>query len=267
MKITNQKLAKVHGITIEKVACNPKNYTNYSSRDVDYVVVHYTGNVADTAKNNANYFKNNGNAAVSAHYFVDDTHIVQSVDLVDMAWCCGDSKGYKTACKNANSINIEMCTSGSYKVSEKTQINTAYLVADLMKMLGHTDVDKYVLRHYDVGKGNKACPKQYVTYPEQFKQFKTWVKNILKYGSHIVPTKKPYSGTFPQPTLKLNSSGTQVTYLQKFLVWAVGYDGKVNGVFGPITEQYVIKYQKMRGLWQDGIVGKKTVDDMKLYKK
>ena len=33
-----------------------KNYYSYSSRSVKYVVIHYTGNSADTARANANYF-------------------------------------------------------------------------------------------------------------------------------------------------------------------------------------------------------------------
>jgi hypothetical protein len=57
----------------------------------------------------------------------------------------------------------------------------------MCQLLGITAnmVDTYVLRHYDCVKSNKQCPKQYVTNPAQWIQFKTWVKNILNTGSHL----------------------------------------------------------------------------------
>lgn len=88
-----------------------------------------------------------------AHLFVDDTEIYQSVPLNSVAWHCG-AQTYKHAyCRNANSIGIEMCcTAGNYKISEKTKQNAAYLCAYICKMLSISagEVDKYVLRHWDV---------------------------------------------------------------------------------------------------------------------
>ena len=55
------------------------NYTKGNQKQNKYIVVHYTGNVGDTAKNNAVYFKYiNRNA--SAHYFVDENEIYQVVE-------------------------------------------------------------------------------------------------------------------------------------------------------------------------------------------
>lgn len=177
---------KINGITPNhSYPCNNTNYTNSASRNVNYIIIHYTGNAKDTALANAKYFQTGGRKA-SAHFFVDDTNIYQSVELRDSAWSIGCSIGYKTSARNTNTINIEMCTSGNYNVSEKTQVNSAYLCANLCKRLGVTasTVDKYVLRHYDCVKSNKTCPKQYVSSSAQWIQFKTWVKNILKTGSH-----------------------------------------------------------------------------------
>jgi hypothetical protein len=80
-------------------------------------------------------------------------------------------------------------------------------------------------------------------------------------------TKKAYSGTFPRPTLKKGSSGTQVKCLQKFLNWYGNYKLVVDGKFGDKTLAAVKKFQKAEKLVVDGIVGIKTVNKMQAIKK
>lgn len=175
----------VNGLkVITSIKSNSSNYNNRSSRNNKYIVMHYTGNEKDTDQANAKYFAN-GSRGASAHFFVDDDSIHQSVELRDIAWHCGARKYYHNDCRNTNSIGIEMCcTAGNYTVSQTTQINAAYLCARCCQEIGVSadEVDTYVLRHYDVT--HKSCPAQYVKDSNQWKQFKTWVKNILKYGSH-----------------------------------------------------------------------------------
>lgn len=190
--------SKINGITVNKnYPAHSSNYTNSSSRTVSHIIIHYSGNSKDTGLANCKYFQT-ANRKASAHFFVDNTAIYQSVELRDSAWSIGCSQGYKTSARNTNTINIEMCcTAGNYLVSETTQINAAYLCAEMCKLVGITanTVDTYVLRHYDCVKSNKQCPKQYVTNPAQWTQFKTWVKNILNTGSHLgasTPTSSSY---------------------------------------------------------------------------
>lgn len=160
------------------VPCSSANYYSYSSRIVKYIVIHYTGNSKDTAKANVSYF-NSGSRGASAHYFVDENSCYQSVALNNAAWAVGGTKVYKhTECRNKNSVSIEMCCSGNYRVSDTTINNTAYLCAELCRYIGITadEVDTYVLRHYDVW--NKSCPAQWVT-GNGFSEFKEKVKAIL----------------------------------------------------------------------------------------
>jgi N-acetylmuramoyl-L-alanine amidase CwlA len=162
---------------------NSDNYEAYSRRYVKYIVIHYTGNKKDTAYANANYFRGvNRNA--SAHFFVDNDNIYQTVALKNKAWHCGGYTYYHSDCRNTNAWGIEMCcTAGNYKVSAKTITNTAYLTANLCKRLGISanEVDKYVLRHYDVT--HKKCPAQMVdnspTEDKDWVAFKNQVKKIL----------------------------------------------------------------------------------------
>lgn len=176
--------AVINGIKIKSdLRCNLDNYSSRSSRDASYVTMHYTGNNKDTARANANYFGGAGRNA-SAHLFVDDTEIYQSVPLNSVAWHCG-AQTYKHAyCRNANSIGIEMCcTAGNYKISEKTKQNAAYLCAYICRMLGISagEVDKYVLRHWDVT--GKNCPAQMAgSNNAEWVAFKNMVKSILNGG-------------------------------------------------------------------------------------
>lgn len=186
---TGQLSATVNGIKINaSIPCNSANYNNSPSRTVSYVVMHYTGNTSDTARANATYFKNNKPEA-SAHLFVDETSIYQSVELRDIAWHCGGSRYYHTSCRNSNSIGIEMCCSGNYKISEKTKKNAAYLCAYICKLIGITadKVDAYVLRHWDVT--HKNCPAQMAgSSNAEWTEFKAMVKGVLK-GSATISAK------------------------------------------------------------------------------
>lgn len=200
---------KVNGIKINtSMKTNSDNYEVYSRRYVKYIVIHYTGNKKDTAYANANYFKGiNRNA--SAHFFVDNDNIYQTVALKNKAWHCGGYTYYHSDCRNTNAWGIEMCcTAGNYKVSAKTITNTAYLTANLCKRLGISanEVDKYVLRHYDVT--HKSCPAQMSNGGKNdadWIAFKNQVKKILDKNA---TTSKPASTT---PTTKKVNYVVRVT--------------------------------------------------------
>lgn len=176
--------ATINGINVDSsIKCNADNYNSNASRNAAFVAMHYTGNLKDTARANANYFAGAGRNA-SAHFFVDDTEIHQSVALKDTAWGVG-AKSYKHAsCRNANCVNIEMCcTAGNYRISDKTKENAAYLCAYICNLLGITaaEVDTYVLRHWDVT--GKNCPAQMAgSNNAEWVAFKNMVKSILNGG-------------------------------------------------------------------------------------
>lgn len=131
------------------------NYTKVDNRSINYIVMHYTGNSTDTAKANANYFKSVDRKA-SAHYFVDDSTVYQVVEDANIAWSVGTNYGSNNlfnTVKNANSINIEMCSSNG-KITDATFNNAAALARSLMKKYGIPASNVY--RHYDVC--TKQCP-------------------------------------------------------------------------------------------------------------
>ena len=154
--------------------CNPSNYRKGREFPVHWIVLHFTANNGDTAKNNADYFANNANLRASAHYFVDPNEIYQSVKDSDTAWHCGRERGgsYYNDCRNANSIGIEMCSvirNGVYVIPDATVRNAAELVRYLMAR-HHVPVSR-ICRHYDVT--HKECPEPWVRNPQLWQKFKT----------------------------------------------------------------------------------------------
>ncbi|MDE7062485.1 MAG: N-acetylmuramoyl-L-alanine amidase [Lachnospiraceae bacterium] len=131
------------------------NRTVMNNKVNRYIVIHYTGNQTDTAKNNANYFRSVDRKA-SAHYFVDKTTVYQVVEDKDAAWSVGKNYGsgnlFQTV-KNNNSINIEMCSDNG-AVAEETFQNTVALTKSLMEKY-HIPASN-IYRHYDVC--SKRCP-------------------------------------------------------------------------------------------------------------
>lgn len=130
-------------------------YNHSAGNNVQYIVIHSTGNTNDTAKNNADYFYRADRQA-SAHYFVDDNSIWQVVEENQGAWHCGDGR-MKYGIGNHNSIGIEMCGTANGYISDKTINNTIELVRSLMNKYG-LSADR-VVRHYDASRKN--CPSQF----------------------------------------------------------------------------------------------------------
>ena len=60
------------------------------------------------------------------------------------------------------------------------------------------------------------------------------------------------------PLIKRGTVGQDVNRLQQALTVAGFYTGRVDGDFGPMTEQAVMQYQRTKGLDVDGVVGPDT---------
>lgn len=144
-----------------------KNYTKGRTSNIEWIVIHYTANKGDTAKNNVDYFSNEVNAHTSAHYFVDKDSIWQSVKDTDTAHAVGGASKYHNDCRNANSIHIEMCDALT-SVNLQTRQNAIDLTKYLMEKY-NVDVS-HVVRHYDVT--HKICPAPWVKNTTAWENFK-----------------------------------------------------------------------------------------------
>lgn len=238
-------------------------YNNSSRYGVKpkYIVIHWVG-AASSARNNATYFAG-GNRNASAHYFVDDTQIWQSVNLSRSAWHCGGgiqgSGGHKyyKICTNSNSIGIEMCckkVNGSLTVTTKTQKLTGELVRYLMKKYGIPA--SRVIRHYDVT--GKSCPAPFLSATKWNK-----LHTLLTTGAVVNPPKTSTKVTVPTKTLIRGMTGTQVKNLQRCLNKVMKSGLVVDGSYGPAVQKAVKAFQKKYGLAVDGHFGPKSRAKMK----
>lgn len=151
------------------------NYATPRGHAIDYLVIHYTGSGVgkDTARSNAIYYANNS-IEQSAHYFVDENEIVQSVREGDRAFHAGDKP------MNDRSIGIEMCSrldaKGQWYIPNVTVSRTAELARELMQKY-NIPLD-HVIRHFDVN--GKSCPEPFVRNPSEWLAFKALLREEVK---------------------------------------------------------------------------------------
>lgn len=127
---------------------------------VKYIVIHYTGNKGDTAKNNATFFADSNTRAAGAHFFVDKQGAVyKSVNMNRTAYAVGGKYSlsggagtYYGKCTNANSISIELCD-----CCKETNWEQMKAARQLVKYIwGKCPNAKTIIRHWDVN--GKDCP-------------------------------------------------------------------------------------------------------------
>lgn len=150
------------------------SYNNYNYNNPKYIIIHYTGNKGDTAKNNVDYFYG-GNRGSSAHLFVDDNECWQSVEFNKGAWHIGNSN---TTPNNHNSIGIEMCCNGQGVVSERTESNTIDIIKWLMSE--YNIPIENIRTHAEVTSYGKICPNWQNNNWQRWKDFKNKLQNNTK---------------------------------------------------------------------------------------
>jgi N-acetylmuramoyl-L-alanine amidase len=229
-----------------------------SLTSIKYIVIHYTANDGDTDENNGIYFKNN-DVDSSAHYFVDDDSITQSVPDNCIAWHCG-AKAYKHPyCRNSNSIGIEICDdlkNGVIYPSEKTIANVVELTKILMQKYGIPKAN--VIRHFDVT--GKHCPAYWVNNEKWKAEFLNKLDGAASGSTTTTTAKGGNTVNITMSVLKKGSTGKEVKTLQRLLI-ALGYScgsSGADGSFGNATLEAVKKFQKAKGLVVDGSVGSAT---------
>lgn len=272
-------------MTINKMLTTKLSYPNKNKPK--YIVIHETDNwnKGAGARNHARAH-NNGNMKGSAHYYVDDENIYQTLEHKHGAWAVGDGKG-KYGITNLNSISIEICVNPDSDY-EKARLNAVELTKHLMKETG-IGADK-VIRHYDASR--KKCPRRMMDNPKLWEDFKariggkptstqnkskdspkTWrnyingdlVRDLQRELNHQFNKGLKVDGWFGDDTINAlvnvrRGAKGNLTRIIQLRLESKGYKMRhgADGRFGYETEKMVRKFQKDNGLTADGIVGKET---------
>ena len=220
-------------INFKQIAYN-RTPLQRASKDIQYIVIHDTGNTragAD-AEMHFKYF-NSADRGASADFFVDAKQILQINDYFKyVCWAVGDGRGIY-GITNRNSVSIELCINADSNYAEAYK-NTLDLTRHLMNVL-NVPAER-VVRHYDASR--KTCPG-------------TMSANNWARWSHF----KSQLG--PQMQTKLGGSinfENEAIQLQKALL-ELGYKITVDGIVGPQTRGFTSDFQRAMSLEPDGIYG------------
>ena len=133
--------------------------------NIEYIVIHYTGNDGDTARNNCNFFARGNTRSAGAHFFVSrDGEVLQSIPIERTAYAVGGfvtqangAGSFYKKCLNSNSVSIELCDNASKDPSEEQIKAVRKLIAYIIK---HCPNATNAIRHWDVS--GKSCPARMI---------------------------------------------------------------------------------------------------------
>lgn len=226
-------------------------------RKIEYLVIHYVG-AESTARNNAIYFASRYVGA-SAHYFVDETSIYQSVYDKNIAWSLGNNTYKHPKARNHNTLNIEMCVkkkSGKWYFEPKTVTNTIALSRYL--------VNKYkipktnLIRHYDVT--GKNCPEPFV------RDTKAW--NDFKNKVYYVPPKNTFKKIQANYIFNKNSNLIEINTGKKVKAFKKGdklfIEDIVDNKF--YRTKYSVDHKILNGFKKEDLTSEKEIMELENIK-
>ena len=231
---------------LKKHLANKANYGSHRNISaIEYFVIHYTSNDGDTDENNGKYFANNVVKA-SAHYFIDDDSITQSVPDDYVAYAvggkkyanCGATGGGKFygKCTNANSLSFEICDDvkdGVVSPSDATFDNVVAFVK--LKMKEYNIPIERVIRHFDVT--GKSCPAYFCGSKEKDAKWEAFKKRLTGTSTTTSAT----TTTKVQPLKVTGNIKSVQTYLKQYygkeIKAVLGKELAVDGLAGPNTRK------------------------------
>lgn len=207
---------KIHTRLAKKVSYGGKR----NLKDVEYIVIHYTGNNGDTAKNNADYFATGNKTEAGAHFFVDKKgEIWKSIEIDRIAWAVGglfsrgrDGAGkYYQKCTNTNSVSIELCDCVKGTNWEQMVV-TRQLVLHIQKKCPNA---KTIIRHFDVN--GKICPASMAgANNEQWKRLHNYLTKRYQFKAKVIKNAAIRSSGKVTETNKIGSKKKgDIVYINK----------------------------------------------------
>ena len=124
-------------------------------------------------------------------------------------------------------------------------------------VINFADLDnRYTQTSFSVGGQSDSSPSNTVSTPTSNNTTTVAIPAVIP--TYVAPAVVASDKYVFSSLIKLNSSGKEVTELQKHLTALGFYSGPINGKFGPLTEAAVKKFQKKHGISQTGYTGPTT---------
>lgn len=139
-------------------------HTGYqANRPIKYIVLHYTAGTSSkkgVARNIAAMFGNPNNRPASADFIVDDAEIVQYNGDIKNRYtyavggkpypskCNKEAGSFYSACRNYNSLSIELCSSKVNKKTLNANDSDWYFTESVLK--NGAELTKYLMKKYNV---------------------------------------------------------------------------------------------------------------------
>lgn len=167
-----RKVETAPEIKVKLLPINEYSRPGTELKEVQGVVIHYTGNPGTTALQNHSYFEGLAEKKTnkaSSHYIIGlSGEIIQCVPLTEIAYASNQ--------RNADTISIECCINNEAgKFTDKTYEALVHLTAWLVGEYNLTISD--IIRHYDVT--GKICPKYFVEHESAWEDFKLDVEKYI----------------------------------------------------------------------------------------
>lgn len=152
-------------VAIEMLPKNKYSRPGLPLRQINGVVIHYTGNPNTSAEQTVSYYTNlaeTGETFASSHFVIGmDGTIIQCIPLDEEAYCSNS--------RNVDTISIECCHPDKSGVfTDETYQSLVKLTRYLVR--GYRLDERQVIRHYDVT--GKLCPYHYATNEDAWNAFK-----------------------------------------------------------------------------------------------
>jgi N-acetylmuramoyl-L-alanine amidase len=222
------------------------NFDDRKGEPLDMVVLHYTDMLSAQA---AIDHLCKRESKVSAHYVVaEDGEVFQLVDEANRAWHAGESSWRGHSNINSRSIGIEIANPGhthGYRAFPELQMQSVIELCHAIQAR-HDIPPRNIVGHSDVAFLRKMDPGELFDWPRLARA----AIGVFPFGA------RPMLGS----ALARGDNGKKVIRLQTALSnW--GYGLKLDGDYGPKTEQCVIAFQRhyrpdnIDGAWDDECAG------------
>ncbi|WP_227935650.1 peptidoglycan recognition protein family protein [Alkalihalobacillus deserti] len=229
-----------------------RSYRRRAGSSIRNIAIHHSATTSGSAEAFARYHVNQlGWPGIGYHYVVDrDGSISLCHNLEVVSYHVG----------NSNSFAVGICMVGDFRTQSLTDAqrqSTIIITRSLMSEL-NIPVDN-VWGHMEFpGYAWKPCPSI------SMQSFRNWLRED---GANLTERPAPavtyVAGARQRTILNLGDQGDDIKALQERLDELQMHPGPIDGIFGPLTADAVIRFQRVASITVDGIFGPQTREKLR----